>query len=260
VTFDNLLIERDAAVAVVTLNRPDALNALSIPLLTDLDQALTMLAADVAVRAVVITGAGDKAFAAGADIRELAALSAIDAGAHAAFGQRVLTHLEQFSKPVIAAINGFALGGGCELALSCSLRVASETARLGQPEINLGIIPGFGGTQRLPRLIGRGRALDLLLTGRLVTAREALELGLVNRVVAEGDLKTTTWQLAAELASKPAVAIRFLLQAVDAGLDTSLDRGQQLEAALFALASASTDGREGMTAFLQKRVPRFTQP
>jgi enoyl-CoA hydratase len=258
VTFDNLLIERDDAVAVVILNRPDALNALSIPLLTDLDQAITMLAADAAVRVMIITGAGDRAFAAGADIRELARLAPRDAASHAALGQRVFTRIEQCAKPVIAAINGFALGGGCELALACSLRVASDAARLGQPEINLGMIPGFGATQRLPRLIGRGPALDLLLTGRVVTAGEAFALGLVNRVVSAVELLVVARQLAAELATKPAVAVRCLLQAVDAGLDMSLERGQQLEAALFGLASTTSDAKEGMTAFLEKRVPRFT--
>jgi enoyl-CoA hydratase len=258
VTFDNLLLEHDAAVAVITLNRPAALNALNVPLLTELGQVITSLDLDAGIRAILITGAGDKAFAAGADIRELASLSAANATAHAVFGQQVFSRIEQCRKPVIAAINGFALGGGCELALSCTLRLASETARLGQPEINLGIIPGFGATQRLPRLIGRGRALDLLLTGRTVSAREALDLGLVNQVVAADELVEVARQLAAGLAAKPAVAVQHMLDAVGAGLDMSLERGQELEAALFGRTSVTADAREGTSAFLEKRIPTFT--
>ncbi len=256
-TFDNLLFERDAAIAVITLNRPSVLNALNIPLLTDLDRALTTIERDVDVRALVITGAGDKAFAAGADIRELASLSPADARAYATFGQHVFSHLQRLEKPVIAALNGFALGGGCELALSCTSRLASETARLGQPEINLGLLPGFGGTQRLSRLVGTSRALDLLLTGRIVSAGEALEMGLVNRVVAPAELLQVARAQAIELAGKPRLAVRAVLEAVAAGMDMTLEQGQQTESALFGLVSHSADAKEGMAAFLEKRVPRF---
>jgi enoyl-CoA hydratase len=257
VTFDNLLLERDGAVGLLTLNRPSVLNALSLPLLTELDRALTVIDNDGTVRAVVITGAGDKAFAAGADITELAALSAATAPAHAAFGQRVFSRIQRLGKPFIAAINGFALGGGCELALSCAIRIASSSARLGQPEINLGIMPGFGGTQRLPRLIGPARALDLLLTGRLITAAEALEMGLVNRVTAPTDLMRVARELASEIATKPAAAVRAIVEAVHAGLDVSLERGQETEAFLFGQLSATPDAQEGISAFLAKRTPRF---
>jgi enoyl-CoA hydratase len=257
VTFDNLLFARDGSIAVITLNRPSALNALSTALLADLDRALTAIQRDAGIRALVITGAGEKAFAAGADIRELASLSPAAARAHSAFGQQVMDHVQHLEKPVIAAINGFALGGGCELALSCTLRVAAETARLGQPEINLGLIPGFGGTQRLPRLIGMSRALDLLLTGRTVSAHEAHELGLVNRVVATGELLSTASAMAAEIASKPPAAVRAILEAVSSGLDVPLVRGQQMESALFGLVADTADAKEGTRAFLDKRAPRF---
>lgn len=256
-TFDNLLFERDGATAVVTLNRPSVLNALNLPLLTDLERVLTAIGHDPEVRALVITGAGDKAFAAGADIRELAALSSGEARAYAAFGQRVFSLIDRFEKPVIAALNGFALGGGCELALSCAFRLASETARMGQPEINLGLIPGFGGTQRLPRLIGRARALDILLTGRVLSAGEAFEIGLVNRVVAPGDLLHAARAIATELAGKPPHAVRSVLEAVASGMDMTLEQGLQVESALFGLVSSTGDAKEGTAAFLEKRAPRF---
>ncbi len=257
-TFDNLLFERDGAIAVITLNRPSVLNALNLPLLTDLNQAVASVERDPDVRAVVLTGAGDKAFAAGADIRELASLSSHEARAHAAIGQQVCSRLEQLDKPVIAALNGFALGGGCELAMSCTLRLAAEHAQLGQPEINLGLIPGFGGTQRLPRLIGASRALDLLLTGRTVSATDAHAMGLVNRVIAPAALQQVARALAAELAAKPLHATRSILEAVASGLEMPLARALQLESALFGLVSNTVDAKEGTTAFLEKRSPRFT--
>jgi len=258
VTFDNLLFEHDGAVAVITLNRPSVLNALNIPLLTDLNRALTVIENDATVRALVLTGAGDKAFAAGADIQEMASLASGEARGYSTFGQQVFNHIEKLGKPVIAALNGVALGGGCELALSCTLRVASETARLGQPEINLGLIPGFGGTQRLPRLIGASRALDLLLTGRIVSATEAFEMGLINRVVPSADLLQTARDLAIELAAKPPLAARFVLDAVASAAELSLDRGLQVESALFGQAANTSDAKEGLAAFLEKRAPRFT--
>jgi enoyl-CoA hydratase len=258
VNFDNLIVERDGPLAVITLNRAPVLNALNIPLLTDLDRAVDLLGRADDVRALIITGAGDKAFAAGADIRELSALSASEARSHSAFGQAVFSRVEHIDKPVIAAVNGFALGGGFELALSCSLRIAAESARVGLPEISLGLIPGFGATQRLPRLVGRGRALDLLLTGRVVSSSEALAMGLVDRVVAPGDLLSVARATGAELASKPRHAVRFILEAVRNGTDVSIERGLELESALFALVSNTPDAKEGTRAFLEKRTPRFT--
>jgi enoyl-CoA hydratase len=256
-TFENLLVDRDARVAVLTLNRPSVLNALNAATLDELRRAVLDCRQDASVGAVVITGAGTKAFAAGADIRELAGKPAADMQAHARQGQHVFDLIEHLGKPVIAAVNGFALGGGCELALACSLRVAADTAVLGQPEIHLGLIPGFGGTQRLPRLVGKGVALDLLLTGRQVAADEALRLGLVNRIVPAGELMTAARTLAAELAGRAPLASRYMLEAVNTGVDMSLEKGQVLEASLFGLAAATGDSREGLAAFLDKRSPQF---
>ena len=256
-TFDNLLVERDGACAAITLNRPSVLNAISAGLLTELDGAIAALQQDATVRAIVITGAGEKAFAAGADIRELSTLSGEGARAYAAFGQQVFERLERLDKPVIAAINGFALGGGCELALACTLRVASESASLGQPEINLGLSPGFGGSERLPRLVGRSRALDLLLTGRIISARDALAMGLVDRVVPQETLRAAAWALASELASKAPLAVRAILDAVRGAMATPASPGQSLESTLFGLLSTSDDAKEGTAAFLEKRSPRF---
>jgi enoyl-CoA hydratase len=256
-TFENLLLERDARTAVVTLNRPAVLNALNKSTLDDLRRAVLELRADPDVLAIIITGSGGKAFAAGADISELTALSAEQAHTHARTGQHVFDVIETLGKPTIAAINGYALGGGCELAMACTLRVAADTARLGQPEINLGLIPGYGGTQRLPRLVGKGVALDLLLTGRQIAAEEALRLGLVNRVVPAAQLMETAKGIAADLTGKPPLAARYILDAVNRGLDAPLDKAQALEASLFGLAAASDDMREGTTAFLAKRRPTF---
>ena len=255
--FDNLLFAREGAVALLTLNRPQSLNALDSSLLHDLRQALTQLADDRDVRAVILTGAGEKAFAAGADIREFSGLSPSGMQAYARQGQETFAAIEQLPKPVIAAVNGFALGGGCELALACSVRLAAETARLGQPEVNLGLIPGFGGTQRLPRLIGKGRALDLLLTGRQIDAHEAHRIGLVDRVVAPAALLNEARELARMLAAKPPLAVKSILEAVHRGLDASIHDGQALEAALFGVLASTADMREGTAAFLDKRPPTF---
>ena len=255
--FENLLLAREAAVAVVTINRPQVLNALNVPTLDDLRRAIADLTDDDSVRAVIVTGAGEKAFVAGADISELAGQRPSESRDHARRGQHVFDLIERMGKPVIAAINGFALGGGCELALACTFRLAAESARLGQPEINLGLIPGFAGTQRLARLVGRSVALELLLTGRQVTADEALRIGLVDRVVAGTDVLRDARALAAELAGKPPIAVRGILEAVDRGLDSSLAEGQALEAALFGLMASTDDMREGTAAFLQKRKPVF---
>jgi enoyl-CoA hydratase len=255
--FENLLLARDAAVAVVTINRPQVLNALNAATLDELGQAIASLTHDDSVRAVIVTGAGDKSFVAGADIKELARQRPSEIREHARRGQRAFDAIEQMGKPVIAAINGFALGGGCELAMACTFRIAADTARLGQPEISLGLIPGFAGTQRLARLVGRSKALDLLLTGRQVAAAEALAMGLVHRAVPAAALMQEADAFARELAAKAPIAIRCILEAVNRGLDGSLAEGQALEAALFGLVGASDDMREGTAAFLEKRAPDF---
>jgi enoyl-CoA hydratase len=255
--FENLLVDRDGPVAVVTINRPRVLNALNSQTLDELRRVALDLKQDDDVRAIVVTGAGEKAFVAGADINELAVLSPAAGREHALAGQHVFDLIENLGKPVIAAINGFALGGGCELAMACTIRIASETARLGQPEINLGIIPGYAGTQRLSRLIGRGRALEMLLTGEHVTAQEAHRLGLVNRVVPAADLIAEARKLATTLAAKAPVAARYIIDAVNKGLEMPFAEAQAFEATLFGLVSTTEDMREGTTAFLEKRKPEF---
>ena len=255
--FDNLLLEQDGAVAVITVNRPQVLNALNFSTIDDLRRAALALKHDAGVRAIVITGAGEKSFAAGADINELVVQSPAQGKELALRGQHVFDLLENLGKPVLAAINGYALGGGCELALACTLRVAADTARIGQPEINLGIIPGYGGTQRLARLVGKGVALELLLTGKQITAAEALQIGLVNRVVPAAGLLSDAKALAAELAGKAPIAVQYIIEAVNRGLEVSFDKGQFLEATLFGLVASTDDMREGTKAFLEKRKPDF---
>jgi enoyl-CoA hydratase len=256
-TFDNLLIDRDAFVATITINRPKVLNALNAQTLDELRRAILTLKEDDGVRVVILTGAGEKAFVAGADINELAVQSPTSGRDHAMRGQHVLDVIEHMGKPVIAAINGYALGGGCELAMACTLRLAADTAKLGQPEINLGLIPGYAGTQRLARLVGKGRALELLLTGDQITAAEAHRLGLVNRVVPAADLMTETRKLAAALAAKAPVAIRYILDAVHTGVEVPFAQAQVFEATLFGLVASTEDMREGTKAFLEKRQPQF---
>jgi enoyl-CoA hydratase len=256
-TFDNLSIERDGPVAILTVNRPKVLNALNSQTLDDLRRAVEEFGRDDDVRAVIVTGAGEKSFVAGADINELAVQSPTAARDHALAGQRVLDGIEQLGKPVIAAINGYALGGGCELAMACTLRIAADTAKLGQPEINLGLIPGYAGTQRLARIVGKGRALELLLTGDPIGAHEAHRLGLVNRVVAAADLMTEARGIAAVLAAKAPVAVRYILDAVQKGLDMPFAEAQTFEATLFGLVASTEDMREGTRAFLEKRRPAF---
>lgn len=255
--LENLIVEREGAIAVVTVNRPKVLNALNSATLEELRHTVLELKHDDRVRVVIITGAGEKSFIAGADINELAVQSPVGGREHALRGQHVLDLIEHMGKPVIAAINGYALGGGCELAMACTLRIAAESAKLGQPEINLGIIPGYAGTQRMTRLVGRGRALEILLTGDQISAAEALRLGLVNRVVPAADLMATTKQLAAALAAKAPVAIRYILDAVDKGLDMPFAEAQIFEATLFGLVASTDDMREGTKAFLEKRKPDF---
>jgi enoyl-CoA hydratase len=256
-SFENLRLEVDGAVAVVTVDRPQVLNALNGATLAELKRAMSDLQHDDEIRAVVITGAGQKSFIAGADIRELALLSPAAGREHAAAGQRVLDLIEGLGRPVIAAINGYALGGGCELAMACTLRIAAEGARLGQPEINLGLIPGYGGTQRLARHVGAGRAFEMLLTGEPITAAEAHRIGLVNRVVPDADLLPEAKGLAAALASKAPLAVRYILDAVGRGANLPLSEAQALEAALFGLIASTADMKEGTSAFLEKRRPEF---
>jgi enoyl-CoA hydratase len=256
-TFENLTYDRDGATVVLTINRPKVLNALNSQTIEDLRRAVLNVKQDAQARAMILTGAGDKAFVAGADINELAVNSPTQGKEHALHGQHIFDLIENLGKPVIAAINGYALGGGCELAMACTIRLASETARLGQPEINLGIIPGYGGTQRLPRLVGKGVALDLLLTGRQITAQEALQIGLVTRVVPSTELLTEAKRLATELSAKPPIAVQYIIEAVNRGLEQPFDKAQFLEATLFGLVASTKDMREGTAAFLEKRKPAF---
>lgn len=251
--FENLLVDRDGAVSIITINRPKVLNALNTQTISELQRAIDELGEDSAVRALVITGAGEKAFVAGADINELAALSPVQGKEHGRTGQAVFDRIENLGKPVVAAINGFALGGGCELAMACTLRIAADTARLGQPEINLGIIPGYAGSQRLPRLVGKGIALEILLTGDMIPASRAYEIGLVNRVVPAADLMAEAKKLAATLASKAPMATRYIIEAVNHGFEMSQADAQFLEASLFGLVAATEDMKEGTRAFLDKR-------
>ena len=256
-TLENLLIERDGAVAIVTINRPKVLNALSTHTIDELRRAMLSLRHDNAIRAVILTGAGEKSFVAGADINELAAQTPASGRELSLRGQHVLDLIEHLGKPVIAAINGYALGGGCELALACTIRIAVDTARIGQPEINLGIIPGYGGSQRLARLVGRGAALEMLLTGDQISAPDAYRLGLVNRVVTAANLMGEARKLAHALASKAPLAVRYILDAVNRGMEMPLGEGQAFEATLFGLVAATEDMREGTRAFLEKRKPEF---
>jgi enoyl-CoA hydratase len=256
-TFQHLLVEREGAVTTVTINRPKVLNALNTETMDELRRAILEVRHDDGVRVVVLTGAGEKAFVAGADINELAVQAPAGGREHARRGQHVLDLIENLGKPSIAAINGFALGGGCELAMACTLRIAAETARLGQPEINLGLIPGYAGSQRLPRLVGKGRALELLLTGDPISAPEAWRIGLVNRVVPPADLMPEAKKLAAALAAKAPIAMRYIIDGVNRGLEMPLADAAIFEATLFGLVASTDDMREGTRAFLQKRKPDF---
>jgi len=255
--YDFVICDVRDGVAEVTVNRPEKLNALNAKVIGELDACLGDLGVDPAVRAVILTGAGEKAFVAGADIGELADLTAAAGERLAARGQALMTRLETLGKPVIAAVNGFALGGGLELAMACTFRYAAETARLGLPETGLGLIPGYGGTQRLPRLVGRGRALEMILTGEMIDAPAALALGLVNRVLPPAELRDAARATAAKIAGRAPLALRAALQAVNDGLAMDQDGGCRLEAALFGVCGASADAREGCAAFLEKRAPAF---
>jgi enoyl-CoA hydratase len=256
-TLTNVLYEKKGAIAYVTVNRPKVLNALNTPTWKDLRTAFEDARDDTAVRGVILTGAGNKAFIAGADISELAHVAAFQAEQSSRFGQRVLDLIENLGKPVIAAINGFALGGGCETAMACTIRIAVETAKFGQPEVTLGLVPGGGGTQRLPRLVGKGRALQLILSGEMISAQEAYRIGLVNEVVPAADLISRAEAILNKIASNAPIAIKFALEAANKGLETSQDAGLLLEASYFGLCAATEDKKEGTTAFLEKRAPQF---
>ena len=255
--YDNLLIERDGAVALVTFNRPSVLNAINAPTLDALRRAILDLQRDDSVRAVILTGSGDKAFVAGADINELAVQTPTIGREHALIGQHVLHLIENMGKPVIAAINGYALGGGCELAMACTLRVVADTAKIGLPEITLGMLPGYGGTQRLARLVGKGRALELILTGAPIGADEALRIGLVNRVVPAAELMTVARALAGQLAMNAPIATAYIISAINKGLEMPFGEACAYEATLFAVVASTEDMREGTRAFLEKRKPAF---
>ena len=244
-------------IALLTFNRPDKLNALNDAVIDELDTAADEIAARDDVGGAILTGAGTKAFIAGADVGELSTQGPLDGKARALRGQAVLRKLESGGKPIVAAVNGFALGGGCELAMACHLRIASDNAKFGQPEVKLGITPGYGGTQRLPRLVGKGRAIELILTGRVIGADEAERIGLVSRVVPAADLLTEAEKLLRTILSMGPIAVRLVLEAIDRGYDTTLDDGLLLEANHFGLLSATEDMREGMKAFLEKREAKF---
>lgn len=256
-TLSTLLFDQADGVATITINRADKLNALNDALFAELAEVVSQLESDRTIKGVILTGAGPKAFAAGADISELSSQTPLDAKARALRGQRVMGRLERLGKPVIAAVNGFCLGGGCELAMACHIRLASDNARFGQPEVNLGIGPGYGGTVRLPRIVGRGRALELLLSARVIDAAEALQIGLVNRVVPQADLLTEADKLLRTILSKGPLAVKLVLESVYAGGDMPEAEHLLLEANHFGLLASTADMREGMAAFLAKRPPIF---
>ena len=254
---NRVLYESHGGIARLTINRPEKLNALDRQTMVEIDQAVAAAGEDAAVGVLIVTGAGEKAFVAGADISELASQTPVEGAEYARRGQAVLERLERLGKPSIAAINGYALGGGLELAMACTLRLAAETAKLGQPEVALGIIPGYGGTQRLSRLVGSGRALEILLSGDPIDAREAHRIGLVNRVVPPAELPAAAEALARTLLGRGPVALRYVLQAVHEGLQMGLAEGLSTEATLFGLCCATEDMREGTRAFVEKRKPSF---
>ena len=258
VNFANLLYENQDGIAVITMNRPKALNALNQETLDELNQVADMLAKDSTVQVVILTGSGDKAFVAGADIAQMQSMSAMEGRNFGKLGQAVFNKLENLPQPVIAAVNGFALGGGCELAMACDIRIASEKAKFGQPEVTLGITPGFAGTQRLPRLVGKGRAKQLLYTGDVIDAQEAYRIGLVNVVAPAEELMATAKVMAQKIQSRAAVAVQLCKAAVNEGLDTDLETGTAYEAEVFGLCFATADQKEGRAAFTEKRKAQFT--
>jgi len=255
--YENLLYEVKDHIARITFNRPNVLNALNRKTIEELGECLTAARLDDSVRVVILTGSGEKAFIAGADINELAQRTPIDGKDFSLFGQEIIHRLETLGKPSIAAINGFALGGGCELALACTMRIASRNAKLGQPEVKLGILPGYGGSQRLPRLCGKGIAHELILTGEMITAEEALRIGLVNRVVESAELLSTAESIAKKIIANAPLAVKYAMEAVEHGMEMPQEEGLFLEATLFGLCCATDDMREGTRAFIEKRPAKF---
>ncbi len=255
--YQNILVQQNERILTITINRPDKLNALNRKTVEELGTTFSTLDKDDSISGVLITGAGNKAFVAGADISEIQALDMASGQEFARFGQKVFSQIENCTKPVIALVNGFALGGGCELAMACHIRIASENAKFGQPEVNLGLIPGYGGTQRLSRLVGKGRALELLLTGNMVDAARAFEIGLVNSIVSESDLIETGLKLLSTILKKAPLATRYVLETVQRGMELPLDQAIELEAEFFGKSCASEDMKEGTSAFLEKRKPDF---
>lgn len=256
-SFENIQFEKKGAIAYVTVNRPKVLNALNMATMKELHAAFTSVRDDAEVRVAILTGSGEKAFIAGADISELATQDAVSGKEYAMRGQAVLDLIENCGKPVIACVNGFALGGGCEVAMACTMRLASENAKLGQPEVKLGIIPGYGGTQRLPRLVGKGLANQLVLTGEMITAQEAHRIGLVNEVTAPAELIARAEAIAQKIIANAPLAIRYCLEAVNKGMEMTLQEGLFLEASLFGVCCATQDKGEGTKAFLEKRAANF---
>jgi len=256
--FENLILDAQGGIARVTINRPKVLNALNEATVRELRAAFAALKADPDVGVVILTGSGDRAFVAGADINELAVMTPLQGEASSKLGQATLREIELLGKPVIAALNGFALGGGCELALACHMRFMAATARIGLPEVGLGIIPGYGGTQRLPRIVGLGHALELITTARVVDAQEALRIGLVNHVLAPADLMPHAEKVAGEIMSRGALAVRYAMDAAIRGMETDMTQGLEREAGHFGLLAATHDMHEGLKAFLEKRKPTFT--
>jgi len=257
-TLENVLYEKKGAIAYVTINRPKELNALNLKTWENLRAAFEDARNDTAIRGVILTGAGDKAFIAGADISELATITAVEAERSSSYGQEVLNLIENLGKPVIAAVNGFSLGGGCEAAMACTIRVAVEYAQFGQPEVTLGIIPGGGGTQRLPRLVGKGRALQIILSGERINAQEAYRIGLVNEVVpVAANLIPRAEEILNQIFKNAPIAVKYSLEAVNKGLETSIADGLSLEASLFGICATTEDKKEGTQAFLQKRHANF---
>ncbi len=255
--LSNVLYEKRGAIAYVTVNRPKVLNALNRSTWTDLRSAFEDARDDATIRGVILTGAGDKAFVAGADISELSHVSAVEAEASSRFGQAVLDLIENLGKPVVSAINGYALGGGCETAMACTIRIAVPHAKFGQPEVKLGLLPGGGGTQRLPRLIGKGRALQLILTGGMIGAEEAYRIGLVNEIVPATELIQRAEAILHEIAGNGPIAVRYALEATNKGMEVSQSEGLALEASYFGLSAGTEDKKEGTSAFLEKRAPEF---
>jgi enoyl-CoA hydratase len=255
--YENILVEKKEGIGYLTINRPEKLNALSIKTVMELMDAFEAMGTDDEVSVVILTGSGEKSFVAGADIPEFMNLTPDGARDYAMRGQKLLTIIERLGKPVIAAVNGFALGGGCEIAMACSIRIASDNAKLGQPEVGLGLIPGYGGTQRLPRLVGKGRAYEMILGGRPIDAARAEQIGLVNKVVPQAELIATCEKMAKGIAKQGPLAVKYCLEAVDRGLNMSLDDGLALEADLFGLVFGSEDVREGVKAFTEKRKADF---